>query len=1308
MGGPDKTTGPKNPKIASRKSRKETSIEQFRSVENYATDSDDSVVSLVNPHTAHKVPMMDFEDLSKEEMSNRMIAFLQMQNEAAAREKAERAKAEREREEEIQALRLQNQLLQQKLMPAPAFVTKPPAVGKQLKRNQSRSQSRQRQMSQDSRTRLNSESEVSEYGSEKWTVAGRKGKKTRKAKAVTSPPSKVQKYLSISAEGENPYCLRPGETNAEMRERVKYIVAESQEALQAIMARDPDFNPFEEMRAKQAQASRKPARGLPRANPPPSPTRAPALRPSFPSKKIPVSETIPNLAYESKSLKIGFDSKDYVAPAAKLAKAKAKRVAVPPPPKPQIKNYEDYESGDEIEMEHSDNGAIPKNLEKDQKQDPKRALAPSSKDPSIGKPNVQSNTEDPYAVTGPQGARYVPRTCPDQKPVHMATLYSEVEQWEDTLQTKGSLLHLSYTQGESIPKGDTGLINFVNFATTQGFITFKVEPMGNYVQFCANGFVVLIQKSSDSKKGRIMGKLHIPLAIRQILENSFIYKVGFNIQDSLDRLEKYHYIEIKVKGLYDIKWGHPFYEKNVMGSLDDICRELDGEIFPSESHVKTDISLKLDKTWESTPEEIQKYLLQEVRGIHFQMYKYFKKIAYLKYARRGNRGPKDLTLYSRHFFYKHGVLGLSKKLGGENRSVEECARIAKFDPYYKEIGPDPYICRVENEERYFGPIRILITTLEDKEFDSWNSDQHFTNCCQLCGIPSEEGIIHDCMLKVVEWEGGVCCQYPLCGWSTRHTLLTCPMILSWCQKCERRGHVPEHHDGDYDMVTLEDMYLANEPYNLLTGFKLMAPSQGLVNRITPNVLRFSLYGNTWSEVPKSYLMGRPFIPDRSRPEHNVQHTDPKFKYDPTKDPWSKQFVQVSADAPGYVVKGHTIVRNDTFNPPPKESKGKVHKEKQKTESQILKSAGRKLFDALMFKCTSPADWNQFFLLKHCIKIISEEIDCYTSKKFLDMSDKQSLKDLREASDSRKKWLAEMALELQPKDLSQIALERLEKSSDTTVELREYAKRYNISTEHAKQLCDDPQLKIEAEELCLNLGNINMTQAIETLLDRRDFKRNQLRRLKRDYKISHSDANWVLEYDLERKIQKYCRHERVSFRQGIEVLRAVPNLDPDRAENDMRKYGLTHNEAYYFQREDNTANVNMIADSQKCTIKEAIAYAQENYLRRPAKNADIRQGVPVQEWEGSKLVSGTGTKVKSPTKVETGEVLDTVKATSTPKVSRKEKSLPMKQSGDQVSPIAKPNESEDDIFGAAGKASSSEGELTIDLDQPSDTESVVSV
>jgi hypothetical protein len=120
--------------------------------------------------------------------------------------------------------------------------------------------------------------------------------------------------------------------------------------------------------------------------------------------------------------------------------------------------------------------------------------------------------------------------------------------------------------------------------------------MGNYVQFCANGFVVLIQKSSDSKKGRIMGKLHIPLAIREILENSFIYKVGFNIQDSLDRLEKYHYISIKVKGLYDIKWGHPFYEKNVMGSLDDICRELDGEIFPSESHVKTDISLNLTKS----------------------------------------------------------------------------------------------------------------------------------------------------------------------------------------------------------------------------------------------------------------------------------------------------------------------------------------------------------------------------------------------------------------------------------------------------------------------------------------------------------------------------------------------------------------------------------------------------------------------------------------------------------------------------------------------------------------------------------------
>jgi hypothetical protein len=136
--------------------------------------------------------MMDFEDLSKEEMSNRMIAFLQMQNEAAAREKQKGQKPKEKGKKKFEALRLQNQLLQQKLMPAPAFVTKPPAVGKQLKRNQSRSQSRQRQMSQDSRTRLNSESEVSEYGSEKWTLPEEKEKRLEKQKLLLVPLAKYR------------------------------------------------------------------------------------------------------------------------------------------------------------------------------------------------------------------------------------------------------------------------------------------------------------------------------------------------------------------------------------------------------------------------------------------------------------------------------------------------------------------------------------------------------------------------------------------------------------------------------------------------------------------------------------------------------------------------------------------------------------------------------------------------------------------------------------------------------------------------------------------------------------------------------------------------------------------------------------------------------------------------------------------------------------------------------------------------------------------------------------------------------------
>jgi hypothetical protein len=57
------------------------------------------------------------------------------------------------------------------------------------------------------------------------------------------------------------------------------------------------------------------------------------------------------------------------------------------------------------------------------------------------------------------------------------------------------------------------------------------------------------------------------------------------------------------------------------------------------------------------------------------------------------------------------------------------------------------------------------------------------------------------------------------------------------------------------------------------------------------------------------------------------------------------------------------------------------------------------------------------------------------------------------------------------------------------------------------LCDNPHLEKEAEELCLNLGNVSMAQAIETLLKKRDFKRSQTFRLRRDYKISHGQSDW---------------------------------------------------------------------------------------------------------------------------------------------------------------------------------------------------------
>ena len=66
MGGPNKPTGSKNPKFVAGKSRKETSTGEFRSTENYASDSDCSNVSVVsNPHTAQKVPMRNINDLSQ-------------------------------------------------------------------------------------------------------------------------------------------------------------------------------------------------------------------------------------------------------------------------------------------------------------------------------------------------------------------------------------------------------------------------------------------------------------------------------------------------------------------------------------------------------------------------------------------------------------------------------------------------------------------------------------------------------------------------------------------------------------------------------------------------------------------------------------------------------------------------------------------------------------------------------------------------------------------------------------------------------------------------------------------------------------------------------------------------------------------------------------------------------------------------------------------------------------------------------------------------------------------------------------------
>ena len=101
--------------------------------------------------------------------------------------------------------------------------------------------------------------------------------------------------------------------------------------------------------------------------------------------------------------------------------------------------------------------------------------------------------------------------------------------WVMNLKTSDKKFEFNSIQGDLISKKETGLAKFVKLVKGQGFMTFKVEPLGQYAQLCANGFVVLVQKNIKIKKGCILGKLHICLAIWEILEKSLIYKVGFNI-----------------------------------------------------------------------------------------------------------------------------------------------------------------------------------------------------------------------------------------------------------------------------------------------------------------------------------------------------------------------------------------------------------------------------------------------------------------------------------------------------------------------------------------------------------------------------------------------------------------------------------------------------------------------------------------------------------------------------------------------------------------------------------------------------------
>jgi hypothetical protein len=193
------------------------------------------------------------------------------------------------------------------------------------------------------------------------------------------------------------------------------------------------------------------------------------------------------------------------------------------------------------------------------------------------------------------------------------------------------------------------------------------------------------------------GKLYIPSVIKEILEDSYIYKVGFEIVRSNAMLEEYSYQTIKLKAAYDLKWAYDQWYPDKLLNLVNMNTKRDGVSYPSGHPFESTQMGPLSKPWTSIPEPNKRYLVQEVRVVYNQALKLF-----LANSRQG--GAPATTAYnlgesSRNFFHRFAVLTLTFQEAADQRKADEIARIAKTDPYYVPRSERVYRCTIRGKNR---------------------------------------------------------------------------------------------------------------------------------------------------------------------------------------------------------------------------------------------------------------------------------------------------------------------------------------------------------------------------------------------------------------------------------------------------------------------------------------------------------------------------------------------------------------------------------------------------------------------------------